>query len=49
MINKISATFYRALSYRSYCSFAKFIVNNPTTGKPCAEFPNTDTEADMKK
>ncbi len=29
--------------------FANFTVNNPTTGKPCADFPHTDTAEDMKK
>ena len=36
MIKKLSKAINTYLIHKSYSSFANFIVNNPTTGKPCA-------------
>ena len=37
-------------SFNANCKFllSTFVVNNPTTGKPCVEFPNTDGNTEMQ-
>ncbi len=36
MIKRISRTLTTYLTKRNYNLFVNFVVNNPTTGKPCA-------------
>jgi acyl-CoA reductase-like NAD-dependent aldehyde dehydrogenase len=47
MIGKIRNKLIKQLINKPRFLFSSFIVNNPTTGKPCASFPKYEGNAEM--
>lgn len=45
MLKFASHKIIKYLNNKFTFALSTFIVNNPTTGKPCVEFPNTDGNA----